>query len=297
MIIQFNMETSYKITQNVYALGNLMMPGYLIRGSKVCVLIDTGMTIMGPIYFEELSSCLKDNDLPLYVFITHSHYDHIGAVSYLKAHLPTLKIGAYYTIDTLLTNPHAVELITSLNLDGEKMLNINDPDIGFKPFKLDIQLKGGESFDIGDDELEVIYTPGHTKDSLCYYLRKQKIMFTGEAGGIRLPSGHILPEFLASYKLYLNSLNILAQYHVDYIATGHGPVISGAEAGHFFKDSIKATYTFIERIRSYYKEMKSIDKVVERIKYEDYEASGSGQPERAYTINLQAKVKAVVEDK
>ena len=291
------MEAAYKITNHVSLLGNIMIPVYLVTGTKLCVLIDTGITIMGPIYTEEVLSCLKENKVPLYVFLTHSHYDHLGSAAYLKRHLPALSIGGYAAINDVLKSSHAVELITSLNLDGEKMMHRDDPEIRFRPFQLDMPLKGGEHFDLGNDTLEVIYTPGHTRDSLCYYLKNQKIMFTGEAAGIRLPSGDILPEFLASYRSYMNSLEILAQYPVDYVATGHGPVIEGEAANRFFINSLQATRSFIEKIRQYYRENGNVQDVVERIKKEDYAKSGSGQPERAYTINLQAKVRAVVEDK
>lgn len=171
------------------------------------------------------------------------------------------------------------------------------PEITFKPFKLDIPLKGGETFDTGDEVLEAIYTPGHTKDSMCYYLRKAKVMFTGEAAGVKTPSGDILPEFLTSCKSYIAGLENLKRYPVDYIAVGHGPVVEGETARRYFADSIQATHIFVERIRAYYKESGNIDNVVERIKNEDYVSSGTSQPGRAYTINLQAKVKAVVEDK
>ena len=291
------MDEACKITKNVSLLGNIIIPVYLITGTKLCVLIDTGMTMMGPVYTAEILSCLQENKVPLYAFLTHSHYDHLGSVSYLKRHLPAFKIGGYSTIDDILKSSHAVELITSLNLDGEKMMNIDDPEIRFRPFQLDIPLRGGERFDLGNDELEVIYTPGHTRDSLCYYLKNRKIMFTGEAAGIRLPTGDILPEFLASYKSYMSSLETLTHYPVDYVATGHGPVVEGNEANNFFINSLQATRLFIEQIRQYYRENGNIQGVVERIKREDYAKSGSGQPERAYTINLQAKVRAVVEDK
>ena len=33
---------------------------------------------------------------------------------------------------------------------------------------------------IGNFNMEVIFTPGHTKDSVCYYFRNEKIMITGD---------------------------------------------------------------------------------------------------------------------
>lgn len=291
------LDNADRITGNAYMIGNSMVPVYLITGPKLCILIDAGMTIMGPVYIGAVQSCLENNNVPLNVLLTHSHYDHLGSIAYLKKRIPQLKVGGYYTIDSVLQSRKAVDLITSLNRDGENMMGVDDPEITFKPFQLDTPLKGGETFDTGDDVLEAIYTPGHTKDSMCYYLRNARIMFTGEEAGIKLPSGGILPEFLTSCKSYISSLDKLGQYTIDYVAVGHGNVIKGEEARQYIADSLQATHAFVERIREYYRESGSIDAVVERIKEEDYIKTGTTQPERAYRINLQAKVKAVVEDK
>lgn len=278
-------------------MGNVAMPVYLIAGTRLCVLIDSGMTVMGPVYMDEVRSCIEHSSVPLYLLLTHSHYDHVGSIPYLQKRIPVLKVGGYRTIDNVLQSSRAVELITSLNRDGERMLSIDDPEIAFRPFRLDMPLEGGETFDTGDDVLEAIYTPGHTKDSMCYYLRGARIMFTGEAAGVKTPSGDILPEFLTSYRSYLEGLEKLRGYPVDYIAVGHGPVIEGEEARRYIEDSIRATHAFARRIMAYYRESGSADEVVARIKGEDYVQSGTGQPERAYTINLNAKVKAVVEER
>ncbi len=286
-----------KIADNVHILGNVMLPAYLIVGSKACIMIDAGTTIMGPIYLKEIREYAECSDAEARILLTHSHYDHLGSAAYLKRHLPNLKVGGYYTIDNVLGSNHAVELITSLNNDMEKMMDMHDPEITFKSFKLDIPLKGGETFDSGEDTLEAIYTPGHTRDSMCYYLKKARIMFTGEAAGIMEVSGNILPEFLASYKLYLQSLERLKNYPVNYVAVGHGYVVAGDNAKHYFADSIRATHIFIERVRTYYKMYNSVDATAKRIKDEDYVPSGVSQPERAYMLNLRAKIKAIAEDK
>ncbi len=291
------LKESERIAGNAYMIGNIAIPIYLITGSRLCILIDAGMTIMGPVYINKIQSCLEYGTVPLYLLLTHSHYDHLGSISYLKKRIPQLKVGGHHTVDNVLRSSRAVELITSLNRDGEKMMGINDPEITFKPFSLDMPLKGGETYDTGEDVLEAIYTPGHTKDSMCYYLRNAKIMFTGEAAGVKTPTGDILPEFLTSYKSYFSSLEKLKQYPIDYIAVGHGYVVEGEDARQYISNSMHATHAFVERIRNYYKESGNIDDVVTRIKNEDYVQSGTGQPERAYTINLQAKVRAVVEDK
>ena len=66
------------------------------------------------------------------ILITHSHFDHVGALKYFNN-----VVYNYYNL-------------------SEKNYNI-----------------GKFSFD-------VIYTPGHTSDSICFYFKEENIMFTGD---------------------------------------------------------------------------------------------------------------------
>lgn len=76
-------------------------------------------------------------------------------------------------------------------------------------------------YKISDFNFEVIYTPGHSIDSITIYFKKEKIMFTGDfifknaIGRTDLPSGNILDM--------LNSLNKIKEYDKDIIIyPGHG---------------------------------------------------------------------------
>ena len=46
--------------------------------------------------------------------------------------------------------------------------------------QVDVILKGGETLKIADREFEVIYTPGHSSDSICLYCEAEKILFAGD---------------------------------------------------------------------------------------------------------------------
>ena len=69
--------------------------------------------------------------------------------------------------------------------------------------------------------IEVIETPGHTKDSLTFYFKDDKVMFTGDfifqgtMGRMDLPTG--------SYEDMLNSLEKMVDYPKDIdVYPGHG---------------------------------------------------------------------------
>jgi len=52
------------------------------------------------------------------------------------------------------------------------------------PFDIDMCLKGGEVLQVGEFDLEIVWTPGHTPGHVCLFERTRGILFTGD---------HVLP--------------------------------------------------------------------------------------------------------
>jgi hydroxyacylglutathione hydrolase len=98
------------------------------------------------------------------ILLTHSHWDHIAEVSLLKT-----KLKAAVCI-------HA-EDAGNLEKPGSDGLPSFFPIIGVKP---DAFLKDGQRLTVGELEIEVIHTPGHTPGGVCFYLPKQKILISGD---------------------------------------------------------------------------------------------------------------------
>lgn len=83
------------------------------------------------------------------ILLTHHHYDHVGAVSKIK---------------------DATGCPVYLHQD--------DCDQYKKP--VDVMLQDGDRLWLGDEEIKVIHTPGHTRGGVCYYSEKSKLAFTGD---------------------------------------------------------------------------------------------------------------------
>jgi ribonuclease/clavin/mitogillin len=70
--------------------------------------------------------------------------------------------------------------------------------------------------------LRAIYTPGHARDHLCYYLVEEKAVFTGDvvlgAGTTVIPRDGDLSDYLAS-------LHRLLELDLEVIYPAHGPAI------------------------------------------------------------------------
>jgi len=170
----------YRLTDSVYAIyedGHFEeVISYLVLGDEKAALIDTANGIGDIKALVE-----KLTDLPILVVNTHTHLDHIGGNHQFR------KIA---TPDTPYSREQAAKGRTKAStgnyLDGD-MVWKPFPD-GFdkekwsiKPFKVTRWLKDGDKVDLGGRTLEVIFTPGHSPDSICLLDRENKLFWTGDS--------------------------------------------------------------------------------------------------------------------
>ncbi len=99
-----------------------------------------------------------------HILLTHSHWDHIANVWIFKNKLKSL-VYVHEDDKKNLENP------------GNDTLPFVGEIKGVKP---DILLKDHDIIEVGDINIEVIHTPGHTVGSVCYYIPEEKIVLTGD---------------------------------------------------------------------------------------------------------------------
>jgi len=204
---------------------------FLILGSEKAALLDTGMGVSN--IFEVVKQL---TDLEIIVINSHSHYDHIGD----NWRFPEVHIYA---------DDYAVDKLTE-GFPHEQLLGGYEPENftkayppGFDPSKYEIKhtersriqrLQDGDIIDLGNRQLEVLHTPGHSQDGIALLDREGRVLFTGDTFCEWLLAfmGPDTPGFgYSDLKAYEKTMKKLASLvpDLDYICPSHAAPLADPE--------------------------------------------------------------------
>jgi len=117
---------------------------YVLKKDNTCLVVDPGDD------YPKIKELVGDSKV-LGVLLTHSHFDHIGALR---------------------------NFLTKRNVKIFKKSSTSE-----------------KSYEVGDFSFQVIYTPGHSSDSISFYFPDDNVMFVGDfifkegVGRCDLPTG------------------------------------------------------------------------------------------------------------
>jgi len=213
------------MTHDVLPVGPLACNCQILgdEASRRALVIDPGDDIA------DVERALSTRGLSVYkILFTHAHIDHIGKAAELKN-----ATGAP-------TYLHNLELPVLDSLPQQATwLGIPPPE----KVRIDNFLEPGDSIDLGDIELEVRFTPGHSPGSVSFYIPAEAKIIAGDTlfhdsiGRTDLPGGNaeVLLESIRSQILSLDD-------HIE-VFPGHGPLTTvGREREHnfFLQSSIRS---------------------------------------------------------
>ncbi len=188
-----------------FTVGPLQENCYLLADddSRRAVLIDPGDEA------KRLLSALDDNDYRLgAVWLTHAHFDHVGALADILA---THDVPFFMHQDDELNLARAAEAASAWGL------SIKQPPTNYQP------LTGGQVLDFAGLQARCLFTPGHAPGHLAFYFEDAGMVIAGDAlfrgsiGRTDLPGGNHA-QLLESVKLQLLTLP-----DDTVVYPGHGP--------------------------------------------------------------------------
>ena len=289
-----NQRKYESINKNVIVLYDEMFPLYIVKGEKN-FLIDCSITARAIGIHKTISKILKGEKIDS-VLLTHSHYDHTGACSYLQNIYNFDIYGSYKTVE-LLKKEKVIDFIDKMNQDFKKLLKDNSKT------KCDMlknlkSVKQGDRIKIDNSSyFEILDTPGHTKCSISFLLQPDKILFPGDSVGVIERNGNIKPLFLSSYKEYEKSLNKLIKIEPNILAFCHNKYIKGKDKiKNFLELSLKSTKELKDEILKKLKKDRDFDKIAQEIFKKEFSMPFVMGPHKAIMINLKAMVISVYKE-
>lgn len=191
---------------------------YLVRleNRNECFLIDPSKGS-----YELFLQYIEEHKLiPKAILLTHSHWDHIVDVA---------KCKNFWNLSVYLHKNDEKNLLAP-GSDGLPMM------VAIEASSVDDYLEDGQILDLAGFLIEVIHTPGHTPGGVCFYLKNQGALFSGDTlfkgsiGNISFPTSEPEKMWLSLKKLIkLPSLVKVYPGHGDSTMIGEEPWLEKAE--------------------------------------------------------------------
>lgn len=133
-----------------------------------------------------------------WVLVTHHHHDHSAGVRRLVAET------------------------------GAEVVAFGPPkgvEVDWTP---DRRARDGEVIEGTEWGLEVLHTPGHASDHLCFFLEEERVLFTGDT--VLSGTTTVIPHPDGDMAAYLQSLERLRKRRLSRLCPGHGDVLDDPTA-------------------------------------------------------------------
>lgn len=194
-----------KISSTIWEVRCDLIPGcltnsYVISSEKATYLIDSGL---GSGTANEMAAFITAGK-PVYLINTHGHWDHVWG-------------NAFFKNAQIICHERCAETI---NRDWNTMLEAKGRFVDGSTQRFDVHISFADRLRLYD-ELELVYTPGHTDDSIAVYYKPERALFVGDL------IGDDDTELLPSVKVpqsFLSSLDTCIQFDPSMYLSGHNDI-------------------------------------------------------------------------
>ena len=221
---------------------------FLVDDGKTAILYDTGFGFTGKKLTENIRAILGERKLD-YIFLTHSHYDHVLGACHVKRAYPQAVIIAGEYVQKIFSKPSARETMRALDHAAASKAGITDYEDLTDELHVDIIVRDGDLISCGEMAFRVLSLPGHTKCSIGFYLEEDGLLLGTETLGVYLGEGAYLPSYLVGYQMSMDSFARARALDVRRLLVPHYGELEGEAAHAYLEGSQRAAMDAAQRIR------------------------------------------------
>jgi len=176
----------------------------LIMGDKYNYVIDTGL---GSLSIAPVKEYIKHDNRPIIVINTHYHWDHIwGNSSFENCMIISHKLCR----EMMESKWDDMMQKNKQYLHGEVKMHL--PNLTFE-----------EELYFPEDKIRIMYTPGHTIDSISVIDEVEKVINVGDNIGDAIDD--IIPSIFCEKDQYINTLLKYGDMNFDTCVSGHNIIL------------------------------------------------------------------------
>lgn len=228
--------------------------GKLLIGSEKTALFDCGMLFCADETIAAVEKALNGRTLD-YIFATHTHYDHIGALPAFRDRWPDVKLVTSPVGATVLLKATPRRVIRELSQNAYSLYAPNSAFYEYNDdaFHCDVEVCDGDTVSLGDVTVRVYETPGHTRDSLTYFIDELSLMIVSETCGVYVCEGLVAPAYLTSCTGAISAVERCSAMAYKAISLPHKEILYGDDARNYFitaDESNRSCRNFISDLAS-----------------------------------------------
>lgn len=184
--------------------------GFTFKGTGTYIVGQGNVAVVdpGPLNEAHIAALLKavEGETVTHILITHCHSDHSPAAAPFKA-ATGAKTYAY--------GPHG---------SGKPQDNVDVEAGADRDFVPDIEIRHGDVIEGDGWTVECVFTPGHTSNHMCFALREEKALFSGDH--VMGWSTTVVSPPDGDMATYMASLELLLTRDDEIYWPTHGPAIT-----------------------------------------------------------------------
>jgi hydroxyacylglutathione hydrolase len=190
---------------------------YAIDCGGPIALVDAGVGLDTDLILENMRRDALQPERLSHLLITHKHADHCGGCANLRERFGLTVVATQHTGDVIARGDEE-----AISLPLSKQAGIYDADLVFRACPVEMRLKDGDTFKVGDVVFTMLETPGHCAGHAAFLFTDEgKLHFLG--GDTIFQGGKILLQNIPDCDLQEHLLTVrrLAKLPVDVFLPGH----------------------------------------------------------------------------
>lgn len=239
-------RTCGPVAEELEFLGSPKSCVYLLKGDRYLLVGGAGPWVV-PELERQFADFRVDLDRIDGVVLSHSHFDHCGAVPYLRRRIPGLRVYASAGTAAILAHEKAVENMRRFTRESLEQMGVpvdfGGASLDFETFPVARALGDGHEVDLGGGvRLTFFETPGHSRCSLTAYEPNRGWLFPGDSMPFPSADGSDLVSTASeSFVVFCASLRKLQGLETSLCAWEHHGVRTQADARTVVRDALDFT--------------------------------------------------------